>query len=113
MRLLSYLIPLFTIVITDPYRGLQYDRANVYIITKSYKPVTLTFTEPEEQPYYLEDTYQEEVYESAAIGQDWPESDELEYEHNYGPYFEPQSLYNTSPSTEVHYFMKLFDYYGK
>jgi hypothetical protein len=63
MRILPVLLILSLIVILDPYQGIDYDRINVYVITKSYRDSTITVTGTKAETYYAEDTYQDEYEE--------------------------------------------------
>jgi len=93
------LLPLFLIVITNPYKDLDYERANVYIITRTYVPLDISTTESEyseegEDSYFEEETFGEEYYV------------EEEVEYNYVPY---SHFYNTSQEREYNYFRAMFD----
>lgn len=94
----KFLLPLLLIVITDPYKNIQYDKINVYIINQ----VESTITVHERDDYY----YEELEYQTEELGY---------YEADTTPIIEPDVLpvdqyYNTGIDHEFYYFQRLFDY---
>ena len=85
-------IYVFTIVITDPYRGIRYDDIAVYDFEREYRSISVTVHES--------DGY--------AEGESY-----REYEEENETYHSPELMYNTSEQAENYYFYKLFDKYNR
>jgi hypothetical protein len=93
---MKYLLPLFLIVITEPYKGIIYDRINAYTITNHYRKIDIEVSEREE-------TY----YEDLSYYSDEP-STEVEYSNL--DVLPSDQYYNTGQDHEFYYFQKLFNF---
>ena len=94
--MLGQLIALvFTVVITDPYQGLDYDSINVYNITSDDDSYGISIVYPEGEDEYSQNHYEEE---QEVVYLECPETEIT---------INPSLLYNTSTAAEDYYFSKL------
>ena len=96
-------IYVFTIVITNPYEGLYYDRITAFDVIHKYRDVDVTVCDHDGCREGESDYQEERAYEETV-------SDD--YDYGYDDYYEPHLMYNDKERAEVYYFQKLFDYYN-